>query len=83
MTRPTEPSTGNGRDDGQGKHQRAAAVQEQSDLGCHREHLLPSETEILERFGCLAVERRGAALVAAAGGEIALGDPRGRAVRGG
>jgi hypothetical protein len=54
---------------------------EESDLGSHREHLLPLEPEVLERFGRLAEQARRTALVTAARCEVALGDPGGRAMR--
>jgi len=54
---------------------------EESDLGSHREHLLPLEPEVLERFGRLAEQDRRTALVTAARCEVALGDPGGRAMR--
>ena len=55
-------------------------MEQERNFGGHREHLLPSEPEVLERFGRAAVEHRRAALVTAPRGEIALGDPRGGAV---
>ncbi len=55
-------------------------MQQEREFGGHREHLLPSEAEILERFGRLAVQPRRATLVTAARGEVALGDPRSGAV---
>jgi hypothetical protein len=53
---------------------------EESDLGSHREHLLPLEPEVLERFGRLAVQARRTALIAATRREVALGNPGGRAM---
>jgi hypothetical protein len=41
------------------------------------------EAEVLERFCSVAIEPRGSAILSAARGEIALGDPRGGAVAGG
>ena len=61
--------------DGQNNDDRGAATEQKRDLGGHREHLLPSEAEILERFGRPAVEPRRSALVTATRSEIALGDP--------
>ena len=72
---------GNKRDDHkQHDGQHWAALSDRGEHGCHREHLLPLEPEILESFGCAAVQHRGPTLVATAGREVALGDPRGRAV---
>jgi hypothetical protein len=64
------------RDDSQNEHDRRAAMEQKRDLGGHREHLLPSEAEVLERFGRPAVEARRATLVTALGSKVALGDPR-------
>jgi hypothetical protein len=77
-----EAGTSDSRNDGQSKYERAAAVHEQSDLGCHREHLLPLEAEILKRFGGAAIEPRGPPFIAALGRQVTLGDPRGRTMRG-
>ena len=55
-------------------------MEQERNFGGHREHLLPSEAEVLERFGRLAVEPRRATLVTAPRSEVALGDPRGGAV---
>jgi hypothetical protein len=70
------------RDDSQNEneHDRRATMEQEREFGGHREHLLPSEAEVLERFGRLAVQPRRAALVTAPCGEVALGDPRSRAV---
>jgi hypothetical protein len=68
------------RNDSQNENDRRATMEQERDFGGHREHLLPSEPEVLERFGRLAVEDRRTALVTAPSSEIALGDPRGRAV---
>ena len=64
------------RDDSQNQHDRRAAMEQKRDLGGHREHLLPSEAEVLERFGRPAVQARSATLVTAPGSKVALGDPR-------
>jgi hypothetical protein len=63
------------RDNSHNQHDCRAAVQQERNFGGHREHLLPSEAEILERFGRPAVEPRRSALVTATRSEIALGDP--------
>jgi hypothetical protein len=68
------------RNDSQNEDDRRAAMEQERDFGGHREHLLPSEAEVLERFGRLAVQNRCAALVATPGSEVALGDPRGGAM---
>jgi hypothetical protein len=68
------------RDNSHNQHDCRAAVQQERNFGGHREHLLPSETEVLERFGRLAVENRRTALVTAPRREVALGDPRGGTV---
>jgi hypothetical protein len=68
------------RDDGQNEHDRRAAMEQERDLGGHREHLLPSEAEVLERLRRLAVQDRRATLVPSPRREIALGDPRSGAV---
>jgi hypothetical protein len=69
------------RDDGQGKHENGATLDEKRDLRGHSEHLLPSsEAEVLERLRRLAVQSRRATLVPSPGRKIALGDPRGGAV---
>jgi hypothetical protein len=73
-------SSGDCRDDSQANHDRRAAPDEECECLCHREHLLPSEAEVLERFGRLAVQHRRATLVTAARCEVALGDPRSGAV---
>jgi hypothetical protein len=73
-------ATGNSRNDSQCKQQERATLDEKRDLRGHREHLLPSEAEVLERLRRLAVQDRRAALVTTPGGKIALGDPRGGAV---
>ena len=65
----------------QGDDDGSSAPGEESDLGSHREHLLPLEPEVLERFGRLAEQGRRTALVTAARCEVALGDPGGRAMR--
>jgi hypothetical protein len=49
-------------------------------LACHSEHLLPLEAEVLERLGRTPVEHGGAPFVAALGRQVALCDPRGRAM---
>jgi len=64
------------RDDSQNEHDRRAAMKQKRDLGGHREHLLPSEAEVLERFGRPAVQARRATLVTTPGSKVALGDPR-------
>ena len=61
--------------DGQNDNDRGPATEQKQDFGGHREHLLPSEAEVLEGFGRAAVETRRSALVTAARSEIALGDP--------
>jgi len=66
---------------GQGENDSDSTPGEESDLGSHREHLLPLEPEVLERFGRLAVQPRRTALIAAARREVALGNPGGRAMR--
>ena len=68
------------RDNGQGEHKNGATLDEKRDLRGHSEHLPPLEAEVLERLGRLAVQHRRATLIAAPGGKIALGDPRGGAV---
>ena len=68
---------------GQGENDSDSTPGEESDLGSHREHLLPLEPEVLERFGRLAVQARRTALIAATRREVALGNPGGRAMRGG
>jgi hypothetical protein len=78
MVEPT--SSGDCRDDSQANDHRRAAPDEECECLCHREHLLPSEAEVLERFGRLAVQHRRATLVTAARSEVALGDPRSGAV---
>ena len=67
-------------DNGQGEHENGATLDEKRDLRGHSEHLLPSEAEVLECLGRLAVQRRRATLIPAPGGEIALGDPRSSAM---
>ena len=69
------------RNDRQGIHESGTTPGEKRDLRGHREHLLPSESEVLERLRRLAVQARRAALVPSPGREIALGDPRSGAVR--
>ena len=76
----TEAGTSDSRNDSQSKYERAAAVHEQSDLGCHREHLLPLEAEILKRLGGAAIQSRGPPLIAALGRQVTLCDPRCRAM---
>ena len=66
---------------GQGENHSRSTPGEESDLGSHREHLLPLEPEVLERFGRLAVQTRRTALIAATRREVALGNPGGRAMR--
>ena len=66
---------------GQGENHSHSTPGEESDLGSHREHLLPLEPEVLERFGRLAVQARRTALIAATRREVALGNPGGRAMR--
>ena len=68
------------RDDSHRNDNCRATLEQKRDFGGHREHLLPSEAEVLERFGRLAVQARRPALVTAARGEVALGDPRSGAV---
>ena len=68
------------RDDSQREDNCRATLEHERDFGGHREHLLPSEAEVLECFGRLAVQARRAALVTAARSEVALGDPRSGAV---
>jgi hypothetical protein len=70
----------NRRDDGEGEYEDGAALDEKRDLRGHSEHLLPSETEVLERLRRLAVQSRRATLVPAPRRKIALGDPRGGTV---
>jgi hypothetical protein len=70
------------RDDSQGKHESGSALDEKRDLRGHSEHLLPSEAEVLECLSRLAVQSRRATLVPPPSREIALGDPRGGAMRG-
>jgi hypothetical protein len=83
VTGMAEAGTRDCRDDGQSENERAAAVHELSDLGCHREHLLPFlETEILQRLGSVAIEPCGALFVAAAARQVTLRNPCGRAMRG-
>lgn len=65
----------------QGENDGGSTPGEESDLGSHREHLLPLEPEVLERFGRLAVEARRTALITATRREVALSDPGGRAMR--
>ncbi len=68
------------RDDSQNEHDRRATMEQKCNFGGHREHLLPSEAEVLERFGRPAVQSRRATLVTAPRSEVALGDPRSGAV---
>ena len=68
------------RDDSQRNDNCRATLEQKRDFGGHREHLLPSEAEVLECFGRLAVQDRRAALVTAPRREVALGDPRGGTV---
>jgi hypothetical protein len=63
------------RDDSQDNEHCRAAPEQERELGGHREHLLPSEAEILERFGRTAVKTRRATLVTATRSKVALGDP--------
>src|SRR5581483_3884269 len=74
-----------GRDEREGRehdrHQHRVTLEEESELDSHREHLLPLEPEVLERFGGPPEEDGRPPFVAAPRREIALGDPRGRAVR--
>jgi hypothetical protein len=74
-----EPRTRQCRNDRHGEQESALAMEEQSDL-CHREHLLSLKPEVLERFGCLAVQDRRVAFLTAAGRQVSLGDPRSGAV---
>jgi len=68
------------REQRQGDNDGRSTPGEESDLGSHREHLLPLEPEVLERFGRLAVQTRRTALIAATRREVALGNPGGRAM---
>ena len=68
------------RNDRQGIHESGTTPGEKRDLRGHREHLLPLEPEVLERFGRLAVQTRRTALIAATRREVALGNPGGRAM---
>ncbi len=63
------------RNDSQDNEHCRTAPEQERELGGHREHLLPSEAEILERFGRPAVEARRSTLVTAARSQVALGDP--------
>ena len=76
VTRPRE-----GGEQRQGDDDSRSTPGEESDLGSHREHLLPLEPEVLERFGRLAEQGRRTALITATRSEVALGDPGGRAMR--
>ncbi len=59
---------------------RGTTLHEDGKLRCHREHLLPLEPEVLERFGCAAVQNRRPTLVATPRCKIPLGNPCGSAV---
>jgi hypothetical protein len=76
---PTRPREGG--EQRQGDDDGRSTPGEESDLGSHREHLLPLEPEVLERFGRLAVKARRTALITATPREVALGNPGRRAVR--
>ena len=67
--------------DREGKHEGGPTPGEKRDLRGHSEHLLPSETEVLERLRRLAVQGCRATLVPPPSREVALGDPRGGAMR--
>ena len=69
------------RNDREGKHEGGPTPGEKRDLRGHREHLLPSEPEVLERLRRLAIQSRRATLVPPPSREVALGDPRGGAMR--
>jgi hypothetical protein len=77
--RMTSPNlAGDDRKHDQRKQHECAPTEE---VVCHREHLPSSESEILERLGCAAVEHRGAPFVSTLGGQVALRDPRRGPVR--
>lgn len=69
------------RNDREGKHEGGPTPGEKRDLRGHREHLLPSEPKVLERLRRLAIQTRRATLVPPPSREVALGDPRGGAMR--
>ena len=59
---------------------RGTTLHEDGKLRCHREHLLPLEPEVLERFGCAAIEHRRATLVTTPRCKVSLSDPGSSAV---
>jgi hypothetical protein len=76
----TQPSGENCNHNERRGRDHGTTLREDGKLRCHREHLLPLEPEILERFGCTAVQHRRPTLVAAPCCKVALGDPRGSTV---
>jgi hypothetical protein len=69
-----------GCNDEEDREQDEVLAHEPCQLRCHRCHPLSLEPEILQCLCSTAVHVRRAAVIAAALGEVALRDPRGRAV---